>query len=178
MTKSSVDQRTVFDFRAMAQHVELRATTGSQTLPWFATSYQEPEVFFGELFEHFSLRTQNSTKSRLGEYFDFYQDLVTRNVGQDLTAFIWYDSAGTKRMLSFDELHRRSSILGAHWIELGVGQGDCVCIVAPVVDDYVVALMTAFRLGLIVSVLEPRGRTFLRNRLAALAPDFVACTSA
>ncbi len=81
---------------------------------------------------------------------------VDRHVaaGRGDQAAIIYDSpvTGTKRTVSFTELHDEVATLGAVLQDMGVGQGDRVIIYMPMVAEAVFAMLACARIGAVHSV--------------------------
>jgi len=152
---------------------ELRAGTASNQwlARWLPETYAQPLAFEQALRAHAALR-RGGLKSSPSGVIDFYYDCVTAHLGQQKRALVVREKAYSSE-LSYEALHVRCGALLSAWAESGVEPGQCVCLVLPMGVDYVVALMTALRMGLIVCSLPPQGPTFLRHRLEALAPDAV-----
>jgi hypothetical protein len=164
-------RQSSFDIEAIQQ--SLAAGDASSVPGWLEESWQAPEALFRALHAHVESNSPVSLKSRPGECQDFYHDLVVRHLGQKRQALVSHASGAGWRRLSYDELHARSTALAAAWEALGVQAGQSVALVLPVSEEYALALVTALRLGLVLSVLPPRGATFVRHRLDALAPEHV-----
>lgn len=114
-------------------------------------------------------------KSRPGEGYDLYHDIVAAHLGRHRRALVEHGRASDVE-LSFEALHRRCTALSAAWRRAGVGPGQAICVVLPVGADHLAALLAGLRLGAVVSVLPPWGPTFVQTRLDALAPERVATT--
>lgn len=138
---------------------------------WLADSYADPDAFRTALRAYASLR-RGGLKASTDGSIDLYHDCVIAHLGQGKRALVVREK-GRDLELSYDALHARCGALMTAWRERGAEPGQCVCLVLHPGPDYVVALMTALRLGLTVCALPPDRPTFLRNRLQSLAPDAV-----
>jgi len=151
----------------------LAATETSGVPEWLKDSWREPEPFYRALHAHVGDTSPAPLKSRPFEDQDLYHDLVVRHLKEGRDAFIAHAAGAGWHRLSYEELHTRTTALAAAWEAAGVLAGQTVAIVLPVSEEYVVALLTALRLGAVVSVLPPRGASFVRRRLKELAPEQV-----
>jgi len=112
-------------------------------------------------------------KSRPGEGYDLYHDIVAAHLGRRRRALVERRPAGDVE-LSFEALHLRSTALSAAWRRAGIGPGQAICVALPVGAEYLAALLAGLRVGAVVSVLPPWGPTFVQSRLDALAAERVA----
>jgi hypothetical protein len=117
-------------------------------------------------------RRGGSVKGQPGGGFDLYHDCVLAQIGKRRAALVAYED-GDPAQVTFEALHDRASALAPAWLAAGVVPGDCVAIVLPVGFEYAAALATALRLGLVAAPLPPLGPTYVRSRIARLAPDHV-----
>jgi hypothetical protein len=138
---------------------------------WLPATWAAPERFHAALHTHASSR-KAGLRSRPAKEYDLYNDCVIANLDRRRPAFVGRDAKGEVE-LSFTSLHQRCSALMAAWRSAGVEASQSVCIVLPIGLDFMVALMTALRMGLIVSTVPPVAPTYVRGRLEALAPDRV-----
>lgn len=145
---------------------------GSEAPGWLRRSYQQHEEFVGALFQHVLERTERLEKSQPFVRYDLYHDLVVCNTGLDRDALMFFQG-GSFETVSYDELHARCSALASVWQEQGVEPGAVVCIALPFGVDYVVALLTAIRVGA-VATLVPGLRTRLSfERMVGSGAAFV-----
>jgi hypothetical protein len=112
------------------------------------------------------------SKSRYSSSIDFYHDCVAAHVPGRKAAVVVREN-GEQRSVDYPTLHQRSSALLATWQALGVAAGQSIAIVAPAGIEYAVALVTALRIGAIVTCVASHGPTWALARLAALQPDHV-----
>lgn len=105
--------------------------------------------------------------------FDLYHDLVLRHPGAGQELLRSYSRRLGWRVLTRGELRARSNRLATAWARQGVEAGKRLALLAPLSAEYVVALVTALRMGLVVCPLPPRGPLLTQQRLAQLRPDFI-----
>jgi hypothetical protein len=141
---------------------------------WLTASYESPAAFREALYAYVSAR-RRGMKSRLGKAYDLYHDCVVANLGGRRTALVVCES-GALEEISFETLHDRCTALSAAWKKAGVEPGGSVCLVLPVGADQAVALLTALRMGLVVSMVPPLGPTYVGHRIEALEPDRIVTT--
>ena len=144
------------------------------SLAWLERSYRNPLPFWQALKE-----TQDSMLSWPGKSipfagYDFYHDIVVRNQRNTTPAFCWYDRLTGWQKIPYSQLGSMVSRKESVWVGSGVKPGQRVCMVLPLGITYVVSLLTALKIGVTISCLPPQGNLFLRNRLEALAPEFIA----
>ena len=147
-------------------------------LAWLTDSHRSPERFFAALCGVLDAVAATPAKSRVGERFDLYYDMVTRHLGSDRAALQIHEPGGPDGprwvLVPFEALHARCSARAGAWAAQGVKQGAKLCVVLPFGDECVVSILSALRLGLCVSWLEPGGPDYLALRLVALAPMHIA----
>jgi AMP-binding enzyme len=146
------------------------ATQGS----WLSESWNEPQRFWRALTHYHAGLSSPAPKSHPGEGFDFYYDLVLRH-RPERVAMRCYSRQSGWRMLSYRDLDVRSTALADDWAQRGLQPGTGVCLLLPMGEDFVIALLTALRLGLQISYLPPLGARFVTKRLAKL-PDVTVVT--
>lgn len=148
---------------------EARADRG-----WLKASCDRPAHLHDALVAHASEASSSPVKSRPGVVYNLYHDLVVRHLHSGRVCFGWHQRDMGWMTLTFDELHRRCGALERQWLAAGLVAGHKIALVLPCDVTFVVALLTSLRMGLVASLLPPRGATFLDNRLKQLAPDAVA----
>ncbi len=141
---------------------------------WLEPSWNDPDAFRAGLYRTLAKRSP-AAKTAEPSTFDFYHDAVTVNIGQRRAALIAEEEIGDT-IVSYDELHARCGGLASVWRELGAAPGQCLALLLPIGPDYLVALLTALRLGVTVCALPPLGREATRRRLESLEHDFVIGT--
>ena len=146
---------------------------GSWMQGWLPATWASPDRFHEALFAYAQARSGGKLKSRPRASYDLYHDLVLAHADTRRTAIASREGGGW-RELSYDSLHEATAGLMTAWQQGGAVPGDSVCVVAPVGVDYAVTVLTALRMGLVVSVLPPIGASFVRSRLEAIDPDHVA----
>ncbi|XXF80712.1 AMP-binding protein [Myxococcaceae bacterium GXIMD 01537] len=161
-----------FDIPTLARTLALGGEAGVPG--WLEDSWLAPQPFFQALQTYMGGATAQPLKSQPYDGgCDLYHDLVARHLKQRREVLVSYAAGAGWRRLSYDDLHARVGALAVAWEAAGAKAGQTVAIVLPLEEEYVVAVATALRLGLMLSVLPPRGAAFVLNRLKLLAPDFV-----
>lgn len=165
-----------FDFEQIRreQTSGYREQTRARLL-WLSDTFEFSDEFWRELFDFSNARASVGFKSRLGEYYDLYRDLVGRHPEAGHAAFAEYDSLSGWKGLTYGSIQERTGLLRDAWGAAGVGPGANIALVMEPDADFMLAVLTALRLGLVVTVLPPLGATFVLNRLQALSPNYVAC---
>ncbi|MBT6432077.1 MAG: acyl-CoA synthetase [Deltaproteobacteria bacterium] len=135
--------------------------TATFRLPkWLRDSYKNPNDFWTRYLELFTGYAGLPSRARYQEGYDFYHDLVTRNLEQAAPAFIhWAGDRGELR-LSYAALNQRCRALEAVWEASGVVAGDTIAVVLPMSPAYVVACLTALKMGAVVVSIPMFGRQF------------------
>ena len=140
---------------------------------WLEDSYQNSENFWR------ALKTTNDSffkipgKSIPYKNYDFYHDIIIRNQQNNATAFCWYDSTSGWHKISYSELGALVRKKAVTWIKSGVQPGDKLCIVYPLGIKLVISMLAAFKIGLIISILPPLGKKFIKTRIENLSPDHI-----
>ncbi len=143
-------------------------------LSWLEKSYRNPLPFWQALKETHDGILSWPGKSIPFASYDFYHDIVVRNQRNAAPAFCWHDRLTGWQKISYSQLGSLVKRKESVWLSAGVQPGKKVCIVLPLDLKYLVYLLTALKIGATVSTLPPQGNLFLRNRLEALSPEFVA----
>lgn len=106
-----------------------------------------------------------------------YYDSVERHLGRNRAAIHWHDSRlgpESWRVLSYDELHARCTLRASSWAEQGLKPGSGLCVVLPPGVENIVSILAGFRLGCVVTTIEPIGVDYIANRIGAISPDHVS----
>lgn len=164
------------DLRVVQETLRSGRATEPWTDSWLPSTYGAPERFFDMLRGFVATQRDAPVKGRDADGFDLYHDLVAAHVGRKRTAFVACDESGVLSTTSYDALQARSNGLAAAWTEAGVEPGQVVALVAPVGVEYLAALVTAFRLGLVVAPVALAGPRIVRARIAALKADWAVAT--
>ncbi|HET9953274.1 MAG TPA: hypothetical protein VFQ61_02155 [Polyangiaceae bacterium] len=158
------------DVRAILGALRSRCTSEAFFERWLPQAYADPAAFERALYEHLATR-RAGLKTRAGEPVDFYYDCVVAHLGRGRPALIGLDR-GVVRSLTFEALHEACSALLVAWRRAGVTAGQTLYLGLELGRDYLVALMTALRAGLIVCPVPPYGPSFVRYRLQQLRTDW------
>ncbi len=116
-----------------------------------ALSHQEPHALWSQLFRLHQEVTGCQSRSGLGRGYNFYHDSVVRHLGKRRIALRVVDQGSTVAW-TFDQLHRFVNSEVERW-QGSLRAGDRVAIVMPFGVHYVVALLSALRLGLTITSL-------------------------
>lgn len=163
-----------YDIAAIAQQLGADREGEAPDLAWLERTWREPEAFWSELADYHASARAPRARSRPGERVDLYQDMVVRHLTPDRPALRWYDPRRGWQEMSFAELHARATRRAGEWAAQKVAAGATIALVLHVGPEYLVALVTALRLGLVVTTLPPVGESFLARRLKALDPAHIA----
>ncbi len=168
-----MDVKDPLDIGFLEASLCCRGLEGPFQLNWPAASWEHPETFWRGLVEAHRRLVMGRPKSVPFKHYDFYHDIVQRL--EHNTAPAMQRPAGKDRLqsLSYAELGRRAHLLGTSWAAAGARKGQVAALILHTGELMAVALLAAFKLGIVVSILPPQGPSFLRMRLDALAPDFV-----
>jgi len=142
-------------------------------LVWLDESYQNPAAFWHSLKTTQDAFSPLTGKSIPLKQYDFYHDLITRNLRLTTPALRWYDSVSGWQEMSYGELGAAANRQAGVWTQLQVKPGQVLCIIYPLGVKYAVSLLAAFKTGLTVSFLPTQGSGFLQKRLEALNPDYI-----
>lgn len=143
--------------------------------PWLSASWKDPRGFFQALCEHAAERSEPRLKSRYGEGYDLYYDLIERNarLAPERAALRYVDSEQALQTLTFGELHRQAGQLAGELRARKVEPEAVVAIVAPCGPVLCVALAAVLCLGATACVIAPSGRAHVQNRLRGLKATLV-----
>lgn len=140
---------------------------------WLPATWQAPEAFAARALAFLGTRRGAPCKSHPAHGVDLYHDLVAAHLGHRRTALLARGESGAWQRVSYEALHARCSGLAAAWASRPVEAGQVVAVALPPGVEATVALLTAWRLGLAVSVVPPRGPAFVRRALDRVEPDWV-----
>ena len=115
-------------------------------------SYDDERGFFLELIEAVQSRDGLESHSAPFESYNFYQDLIVRHVGKKLIAFKTWEN-DTWREWSYDYLHRLVNYQISRWKNQQEDWSGNVAIAISLGIHFLVAVLTAIRLGLTFTVL-------------------------
>ena len=171
---SEMDVQTFLKKWRSADNLDYR----SELRAWMQGSYLDPQPFWSELFTYSLGKEEAASPTVVFEKYDFYTDCIVRHLGQGLTALRIIDAEGTASSWSYDEVHEYVEAQVPYWRErFNLKPGSAAALLLPFGIHFLVALMTALRLGLIVSIVPLQDRCFgaaqLGKAIALLAPDLV-----
>jgi hypothetical protein len=162
-----------FDVKRMLEQLETGTPTEPGVPAWQEQSWSSPDAFAAALAVAHVGRGA-PLKSRGGQHYDFFHDLVVRHGTSDRVALRTYDKRGGWTVLGYRQLHEQASRRATEWARQGVKAGAKVCLLYPVGSELLISLAAALGLGACVSFLPPQGKRFIARRLALLKPDHVA----
>lgn len=159
----------LYDIPALVQSFEADRDGRPPDLTWLRASNAAPAAFCQALLDAHAASHAPAARSRYGERYEIYADLVVRHLALRTPAFRWLDR-GALQSLSYADLHARTTRLAGAWAGQKVAPGDVLCVVLPIGPAWLAAVLTAIRMGLAVSWLPPLGAPFLAARLKKLSP--------
>ncbi|CAM3112328.1 long-chain fatty acid--CoA ligase [Corallococcus sp. ZKHCc1 1396] len=163
-----------FDVKDILRQLDAGFSHEGGAPPWWQESWEDPEGFANALAEAHAGRGVPPPKSRPGQQYDFFHDLVVRHVALERPAFRTHARIQGWQNLGYRALHDQASRRASEWAEQGVEPGMKVCLVYGVGQELLVSLMATLQLGGCFTLLPPLGPRAMAARLEALAPDFIA----
>ncbi len=143
---------------------------------WMETTFANPAPFWSSLIALQKTVSPKPPESVLGTQYDFYHDCVTRHIESN-AALIHVEESGFVQTWTFKKLHRHVNFQVKAWLKNSVKTGNLVVILMPVGIPFLIALLTALRLGLIICFLPVDslflGKDHLTALLEEIDPDFV-----
>lgn len=154
----------------------LQATDGAPFVApaWHSDAALDPAAFWRGVAPALGAAVAGSSRSSWFERYQLAHELGARHAVGRTPAFVAYDAAGGLAATSYAAIVEGAKALAGAWLARGVTPGMCVAIVAPMSPELVTALVAAWHLGAVAAPVPVWGRTYLRDRLAALDADFVA----
>jgi len=162
-----------FDVRKILEQLDAGTSNEPGVPGWQHESWKDPEGFVAALAAAHVGRGA-PLKSRSGQHYDFFHDLVVRHGTVDRPALRAYDKRTGWQVLTYRQLHEQAARRATDWARQGVKAGSKVALLYPVGSELLISLAAALGLGACISFLTPQGRSFIARRLALLKPDFIA----
>jgi hypothetical protein len=162
-----------FDVRKILEQLEAGASPETGVPAWQEESWEQSEEFSAALAAAHVGRGA-PLKSRSGQHYDFFHDVVVRHGNTDRLALRLYDRRSGWQVLGYRQLHEQAARRATEWARQGVKAGAKVCLLYPVGSELLISFAAALGLGACVSLLPPQGRRFIAHRLATLEPDHIA----
>lgn len=150
---------------------------GQQPCPhwnWLNNSYGAGQEFWQSFKEAADEIFPVKTTSTLFKRYNFYHDLILRNINNSNPAFIFYEGKSGLKNLSYQELHERASAKAALWKAQGVENKKTVCVIRTTGVELMIELAAALQIGCRIAFLPPQGRSYLQKRLALLEPEHIS----
>ena len=146
---------------------------------WLQQSWEDPEGFAAALAAaaSFTGRGALPLKSRPGQHYDLFHDLLVRHAGSERVVLRAYDPQYGWQTLGYRQLLDQAARRATEWARQGVKPGAKVCLLYEPGPEFLISLMAALGLGACISFLPPHGTAFISRRLAALAPKHIAAES-
>lgn len=171
MAASGADE-PAYDFAAMAESLTGAFPSGANRA-WLEQSWGSPDNYRAALFERAGQILPHFT-SLPGATIDAYHDLIEAHLGRGRPAYCCSRDGQSLTELSYEALHSACVALSEEWRARQVVAGQSLAILCPSGPSRLIAVLAGLRLGLVVSVVEPRGRRYVLNRLRLIAADHVA----
>ncbi|MBN1209774.1 MAG: long-chain fatty acid--CoA ligase [Myxococcaceae bacterium] len=162
-----------FDVKKILEQLETGTPAEPGVSAWQQESWEDPDGFAAALVAAHVGRGA-PLKSRAGQHYDFFHDLVVRHSTSDRLALRAYDRRSGWQTLSYRQLQEQAARRATEWARQGVKAGAKVCLVYSIGSELLISLAAALGLGACISYLPPQGRRFIKHRLAALGPDHLA----
>jgi len=162
-----------FDVRKILEQLDAGTSNEPGVPGWQHESWKDPEGFVAALAAAHVGRGA-PLKSRSGQHYDFFHDLVVRHGTTDRPALRAYDKRTGWQVLTYRQLHEQAARRATDWARQGVKAGAKVVLLYPVGGELLTSLAAALGLGACISFMTPQGRGFIARRLALLKPDFIA----
>ncbi|MEZ0229407.1 MAG: AMP-binding protein [Planctomycetota bacterium] len=153
--------------------LETDGHVAARPIPWLAESGKDPKPFWDGLVASAASGVPTPLKSVALESYDFYHDMVKRHVAER-AAFRWYDP-DVQRFETFTvgELDMLCGRRAKEWEGRGVSAGQTVAIFLPMGPDFVLSLLTALKIGAVVTVMPRCGNLALKKLIETAAPDHI-----
>ncbi|ATB34000.1 AMP-dependent synthetase [Melittangium boletus] len=162
-----------FDVRKILEQLEAGTSEDPGVPAWQRESWTDAEGFAAALAAAHVGRGA-PLKSRVGQQYDFFHDIVVRHGSGDRLALRAYDRRSGWQTLSYRVMQDQAARRATEWARQGVKAGAKVCLLYSVGSELLISLAAALGLGACISYLPPQGRRFISRRLALLQPDFIA----
>lgn len=151
----------------------------SQSIPprtsTFSPFWREiPDISYDvqSLFEWWRRHDGFGCKSVYNVDLNLYADLVERHSSYGLSAFKYWDG-DVFSSLSYQQLHEMTEVLLLQWSQTLLLPGSTLLIASRSHLTRLVALLAAFRAGLVATVIMPEGITRLIHQARHLDPDLI-----
>ncbi len=163
-----------FDVREILRYLDAGHPQHAGPPRWLQESWTDPEGFLLALSAAHAGRAAVQLKSRPGQRYDFFHDLVVRHQDSTRIALRAHERLRGWQTLSYRQLHEQAARRAAAWASQGVKPGAKLCLISSLGAECLISLMAALNLGACVSLLPTRGMRFVPHRLEILAPDHIA----
>jgi hypothetical protein len=162
-----------FDVRKILEQLETGTPAEAGVPAWQQESWADADGFAAALAAAHVGRGA-PLKSRVGQQYDFFHDVVVRHGSSDRIALRCYDRRSGWQILSYRTLQEQAARRATEWARQGVKAGTKVCLLYSVGSELLISLAAALGLGACISYLPPQGKRFITRRLALLQPEHIA----
>lgn len=134
---------------------------------WMEETFSKSEPFWNSLLDLQKKLSPKLPQSTLGQSYDFYHDSILRHAESN-HALIYVEESGFIQTWTYKKLHRLINFQVKSWLKFGIKPGQLAAIVMPVGISYLIALLTALRMGLKICFLPLESRFLGRNHISTL----------
>lgn len=177
ITAAPRPRRPRVDLDALCQSLYAPDGAAFSAPAWLADAAADPAAFWRDVAPALTAAVAGSSRSSLFERYQLAHELGARHAIDRRSGFVSHDVAGFTAT-SYARLVAGARALAGTWRARGIAPGMCIAIIAPMSAELVTALLATWHLGAVAAPLPVWGRTYLGDRIAALAPDFVATSRA
>ncbi len=142
-------------------------------LYWLEKSYEMSEGFFTVLLSVYGKTHGYYAKTVPYKQYDFYYDIFKKD-NLDKVAYIYYDFNDSRHELTYHDIQQMVDGTAEAWMLRGAVRGNVICIVRPLSVAFVVSVLSALKLGLVLSFLSPSRPYLIQRQLQALNPDYIS----
>ncbi len=138
-------------------------------------SCSNPEPFWEELFSLHQKSRRTPLQSVRADHYDFYHDCIVRHLLSNDLAYTFIEK-GENKGWTYKQLHRCVNFHVRKWSQQDLKAGQIIAIVLLPGSEFLIALLTALRLGLTFCFLPPTsilGKGQITSILSKLEPQFI-----
>ncbi len=147
-----------------------------ETEEWMESTFADPAPFWNSLIALQNGLSPKPVQSVMGGSYDFYHDCISRHIESN-AALIHIEESGFVQTWTYKKLHRHVNFQVKSWLKNPIKPGQLAVILMPVGIPYLIALLTALRMGLKICFLPLQSRFLGKDHLLAilekLKPDFI-----
>ncbi len=158
-----------FDVRKILEQLETGTPAEPGVPAWQQESWADAAGFAAALAAAHVGRGA-PLKSRVGQQYDFFHDVVVRHGNSDRVALRSYERRSGWQVLGYRTLQEQAARRATEWARQGVKPGAKVCLLYSVGSELLISLAAALGLGACISFLPPEGRRFIARRWPCSRP--------